>query len=82
MRQIIILLFLLPGFLFAEERIWIFFKDKGPSFYKNSTALARQQLTERAVERRYQRTDAPFFDYTDIPVYQEYINATCHRLSL
>jgi serine protease AprX len=74
MRFIITFLILLPILVFSEERVWIYFKDKGPYLQKRGIEHARSHLTQRALERRYQRTDFPHFDFTDIPVYQEYIN--------
>ncbi len=53
---------------------WIFFKDKGPN---NEALLAKPQrfLSRRALERRrVRRPNRPLVEYSDLPVFADYIN--------
>jgi subtilisin family serine protease len=60
------------GFTFGfgqNERIWIFFKDKGPNY----TATAPESfLSAASLERRVKEGIA--LDFTDYPVHKEYIH--------
>jgi serine protease AprX len=57
--------------------VWVFFTDKEiKSFAQYKSALDRClfQLSERSIRRRMQRGQAPWVDFTDIPVKEQYLN--------
>ncbi|MCK4404680.1 MAG: S8 family peptidase [candidate division Zixibacteria bacterium] len=57
--------------------VWVFFTDKGiKSFaqYKSALEECLFQLSERSIRRRMQRGQAPWVDFTDIPVKRQYLN--------
>jgi hypothetical protein len=58
----------------GQLMVWIFFKDKGP---ENEALLAKPQqlLSRRALERRrVRRPDRPLVEYSDLPVFADYID--------
>jgi serine protease AprX len=57
--------------------VWVFFTDKGiktDSQYRKTIQECSYQLSERSIERRKLRGKKPIFDFTDIPVNEEYID--------
>jgi len=79
MRNRIILIqllaFILSNTLLSEnvQRVWIYFKNKGIIESKNVEQIAKQHLSERSISRRTQKSDPIQYDYTDLPVNQNYI---------
>lgn len=59
-------------------KYWVYFKDKGPAGLLKGKPLAkaaRAHLSQRAIERRLRRgSGPPFFDYSDLPVYKNYVH--------
>jgi hypothetical protein len=73
--QLVCLVFLMiPLLADAQERVWVYFKDKGSQLEKPIADYVQAHVSQRAVDRRFKRAQQPYFDYTDIPVKQEYIN--------
>ena len=72
--QIIILISI--SFLFGEDsqRVWIYFKDKGQIESKEVTALSKQHLSERSINRRAGKSTPINYDFTDLPLCQNYLN--------
>jgi hypothetical protein len=70
-----------------EQRIWIYFKDKGNISSDELPLLARRNLSDRAIKRRMLKVPLQPFDIYDLPVSQEYIRLlsklgiTIHRKS-
>jgi serine protease AprX len=57
--------------------VWVFFTDKGVKTdgeYKKAIEECGYQLSERSVERRKLRGKKPIFDFTDIPVKNQYLD--------
>lgn len=65
-----------PG---QKMKVWIFFTDKeifSEPALKEAVAKAGLNFTERAINRRQNRTgNAALFDFYDLPVSQEYVEA-------
>ena len=56
------------------RRVWIYFKDKGQIESKNIEKIAQKHLSERSIARRANKSIPVRYDYTDLPVNQNYIN--------
>jgi subtilisin family serine protease len=61
------------GFTEPTNRIWIYFKDKGPVLSKNVDETAKHHLSERSITRRAHKSNPVKYDFTDLPIYQDYI---------
>lgn len=81
--KIILILFsliLCLGQVSAQEKYFIYFKDKGISEFQKVNIYSPQYnealnlLTPRAVERRKKISGDEIIDYSDIPVRQDYLN--------
>ena len=56
------------------QRVWIYFTDKGQIESKDIAELAKQYLSERSNTRRTMKSIPINYDFTDLPVNQNYIN--------
>ena len=77
-RYFLIFTFVLSSFLFAQEKYFIYFSDKGVD---NKTSLSKSsdlykqavsKLSPRAIERRQKVMGEDFIKYEDLPIYQNY----------
>lgn len=67
----------------AKEKVkyWIFFKDKGENYFQKIDfgkdsyyySIAKNSVSSRAIERRIKRFGELKFDYSDLPINQNYI---------
>jgi len=69
---------IIPSLVFGNsgetDKYWFFFTDKGPINLKKSLARTGQSLLAKARSRRLKVKPADaLVDYTDLPVYNEYI---------
>lgn len=74
------MVFLITMLLFSylpQEKVWIYFTDKGirtDEERKEALKRAKEGLSERAFKRRLMtRSSENAVDYSDIPVYEQYI---------
>ena len=80
MWLLVFLVFILTGSAFAQNRYWIFFKDKGEYSklsYAEQQAVVDQYLTEQARERRLKRAMISLNKTSalqDLPVDETYIS--------
>ncbi len=73
----LILIAMLTFSYIPQEKMWIYFTDKGiktKEEMKDALREAREALSERALKRRLMvRSLEDVVDYTDLPVFEEYI---------
>jgi hypothetical protein len=56
-----------------NQRVWIYFKDKGQIESKDFAKFSKQQLSERSIIRRANKSIPIKYDFTDLPVYEHYV---------
>lgn len=75
-----ILIFHSTDFSIAQnlgKKYWIYFVDKGPVVTNQISKIARENLSNRAIQRRLKRgIPGKNFDGSDLPVYNHYIQQT------
>jgi len=71
-----IIVFLCSTLLYGEEsqRVWIYFVDKGNYQNKNIEEISKLHLSQRAISRRMEKSTAVKYDFSDLPVNQNYID--------
>jgi len=71
---LIIILILHSSILIAkyEQKVWIYFKDKGKIEAVDINREVRLKLSERAFKRRLEKVGSQPFDYTDLPILPSY----------
>ncbi len=80
MKYTLIFLIILSTQVFAQEKYFIYFTDKGTEninlLNKSSAAYNRaiQELSPKSIERRIKNMGDDFITYEDIPIYKNYIN--------
>jgi len=79
-KSVLIILFF-SSLIIAQEKYFIYFKDKGPEnsynqLNKNSVSYqeALNSLTEKAVERRIKNMGEDYITYEDLKIYADYIS--------
>ena len=79
-KSVLIILFF-STLIIAQEKYFIYFKDKGPEnsynqLNKNSVSYqeALNSLTEKAVERRIKNMGEDYITYEDLKIYADYIS--------
>lgn len=79
-KKIILLLVIITSFSLAQQKYFIFFKDKGIdkniSLSKSSTEyqIAVNSLTEKAIERRKKNLGEEIIRFEDLPLRNDYLN--------
>jgi hypothetical protein len=56
-----------------EKRVWIYFKDKGTVMNISISKVAKKTLSERSIQRRLNKNFSPVFDWTDLPLNNDYL---------
>lgn len=71
MKQIVVVLFLSLNLIsaYSQQKYWISFKDKNINNYKPEAYLSKETIKNR------NRYGLPLYQYTDIPVNAEYLQA-------
>ena len=71
-----IFLILCSTLLLGDEpqRVWIYFVDKGDYQNKNIETVAKNHLSDKSISRRAAKSVPIKYDFTDLPINQEYIN--------
>ncbi len=81
--RFIALLIVLSSTLFsaAQDKYWIYFKDKGEGLHKIDWTVVEKQFTQRSLQRRAKVTppNEPLLDMSDAPVWQPYLEALQQR---
>lgn len=79
-KSVLIILFF-SSLIIAQEKYFIYFKDKGPEnsynqLNKNSVSYqeALHSLTEKAVERRIKNMGEDYITFEDLKIYTDYIS--------
>jgi hypothetical protein len=67
------ILFVFSHTSFSQQKYWLCFKDKDISNYDFSSNLSKETIKNRM------RFDLPLFQWTDVPVKQEYINSLSEK---
>ncbi|MEW6003861.1 MAG: S8 family serine peptidase [Stygiobacter sp.] len=81
MKRIFLLTVIISSLLFAQDKYFIFFKDKGVSQSNrlNKTSLqflqGEKELSPLAIERRKSVMGNDYITYEDLPIKDEYINS-------
>lgn len=79
-KKIILLLVIITSFSLAQQKYFIFFKDKGIdksiSLSKSSSEyqIAVNSLTEKAIERRKKNLGEEIIRFEDLPLRNDYLN--------